>query len=218
MKNMGLRRLRLVAAAAYDQPAITALAHRADDIVEMTEHFSNLDQALADLHYVVGTTSRRRSVGSPPHSPREHASELLRRTIDGTVGILFGPEDTGLTAAELDRCHATMSIPTDPGYASLNLAQAVLLVAYELRMAAEPEIAVEHNQPPANIGQLEELFITAEQALSAIEFFKSGQSTATMRTFRGLIHRAHPSQREAALLIAMYREIIHFLGRRNTSK
>lgn len=213
MKNMGLRRLRLVSAPAYEPQAITALAHRADDIIEAAEHFTSLDAALADLHYVVGTTARRRSLGDVAHSPREHAAELLSRSTQGFVGMLFGPEDRGLTAAELDRCHAIVSIPTDPDYASLNLAQAVLLVAYELRMAAQPVLAIEAREAPASTAQLEELFTTAEQALNAIEFFKNGQSTLTMRIFRTLIHRASPDRREAALLTAMYREIMHFLRR-----
>jgi TrmH family RNA methyltransferase len=212
MKNMGLRRLRLVQPAEYDPYDIAGIAHRSDDLLAATQIFDTLDDALADCVYVVGTSAR-------PHTllrrltPRAAAPDLLARAAHGPVALLFGPEDNGLTNADLDRCHALLQIPTDPGYASLNLAQAVLLVAYELWMAGDPPPPAAPAQPPASAAQLERLFATAEEALWAVEFFKAHLAEGMLRTLRSLAHRAEPSAREAALLTAICMETINYLRR-----
>jgi len=149
-------------------------------------------------------------------TPGDLAPELLARAGQGAVALLFGPEDNGLTNAELDRCHAILSIPTNPAYASLNLAQAVLIAAYEIRQAGEQRPPRPAGSPaPADAGQLEELFGALERALWGIGFFKARQQSAgIMRTLRGLIHRAEPDAREARLLKAIALETISFLRRK----
>jgi TrmH family RNA methyltransferase len=216
MKNMGLRRLRLVRPAEYDPADITGMAHRSDDLLAATTLYSDLDAALADAIFVAGATARPRGAASRVASPRDLAPELLARAAAGPVALLFGPEDNGLTNAELDRCHVTLTIPTDPAYPSLNLAQAVLLAAYELRLAAEAPLASGNAEPdqPATVGQLEALFAAVEAALWGIEFFKAQRAEGIMRTIRGLIHRAAPDPREAALLQAMCIETLNFLKRK----
>src|SRR5690606_3382589 len=187
--------------------------------------FDTLDAALADAVFVAGTTSRPRGVLARTATPREAAPELLARTAAGPVALLFGPEDNGLTNDELDRCHLALTIPTDPAHPWLNLAQAVLLVAYDLRMAATSAAALPGRgaqptpemdapgQAPARAEQLEELFGAAERALWGIEFFKAGRAPGIMRTLRSLVHRAEPTAREAKLLIAMCVEVLNFLRR-----
>jgi TrmH family RNA methyltransferase len=215
MKNMGLRHLRLVAPEEFDPQDITGIAHRSDDILAAVEIVPDLDAALADTTYVVGTTARRRGAAAPPVSPREIAPDLLARASEGLVALLFGPEGNGLSNAELDRCHTLVSIPTDPAYASLNLAQAVLLLAYELRLAAPlaSSTVARSTYPPATSGELETLFSVLEQALWDVQFFKTDHAASMMRTLRNLIHRTTPSTREAALLTAMAREISHYVRR-----
>jgi TrmH family RNA methyltransferase len=216
MKNMGLARLRLVRPAEYDARDIEGIAHRSADVRDAVTIHDTLDAALADAVFVVGTTSRPREGGVPAASPRALAPELLARAEHGPIALVFGPEDNGLTNAELDRCHRTLAIPTDPAYPSLNLAQAALLVAYELRLAAEQPAARQHaGMPsPAGAAQLEALFSALEQALWAIEFFKSGSAERSMRTLRRLIQRAEPNTQEAALMRAMALETINFLRRK----
>ncbi len=215
MKNMGLRRLRLVEPGEYDPADITGIAHRSDDILAGVQIYNDLDTALADSNYVIGTTSRQRGANLRIASPRELAPELLARAIHGPVALLFGPEDNGLTNTELDRCHVAVSIPAEPGYASLNLAQAVLIVAYELHLAAELPTPPARREPYplASATQLETVFETIEQALWAVEFFKSGHAEGILRTLRSLVHRAEPDTREAALLTAICLETSHFLRR-----
>jgi TrmH family RNA methyltransferase len=215
MKNMGLLRLRLVRPAEFDPGDIEGIAHRSADVLAATTLHASLDDALADAVYVAGTTARTRELSPQYATPREAAPALLGRAEHGRIALLFGSEDNGLTAEELDRCHSVLRIPTDPGYRSLNLAQAVLIVAYELWLAREqPTTTAIRTAQPADAAQLEGLFDATERALSSIEFFKSGSSTVTMRSLRGLIHRAEPDTHEAALLRAIALETLSFLRRK----
>src|SRR3954447_3565343 len=191
MKNMGLSRLRLVRPAEYDPADIEGIAHRSADVLAATTLHASLDDALADAVYVAGTTARQRELALQQVTPRAAAPELLVRAERGPVALLFGSEDNGLTAEELDRCHCVLRIPTDPSYRSLNLAQAVLIVAYELWQADEqPGSTTIRSFQPANAAQLERVFDATERALWAIEFFKTGGSAVIMRSLRGLIYRA----------------------------
>jgi tRNA/rRNA methyltransferase len=215
MKNMGLLRLRLVRPAEYDPSDIEGIAHRSADVLNVTTLHASLDDALADTLYIAGTTGRTRELVPRHVTPREIAPELLARAEHGPVALLFGSEDNGLTADELDRCHCVLRIPTDPSYRSLNLAQAVLIVAYELWLAVEqPAPVTSQAAKPADAAQLEGLFNAAERALWGIEFFKTDSSAMIMRSLRGLIHRAEPDAREAALLQAMALEMLNFLRRK----
>jgi TrmH family RNA methyltransferase len=213
MKNMGLRRLRLVQPAVYDPDEVEGIAHRSADLRAAIEIHAHLDTALADAIYVVGTTARPREQAARVATPRELAPELLTRAAAGPVVLLFGPEDHGLTNAELDRCHRILAIPTDPGYSSLNLAHAVLLVSYELRQASSDQAVQPHQTAPPSAAQLEQLFDALERALWGIEFFKAQRASVTMRKLRHLLHRAEPNAREVALLRAIFLETLAFLRR-----
>jgi tRNA/rRNA methyltransferase len=214
MKNMGLRRLRLVAPVAFDWYDIAGIAHRSDDILAAVEVFDQLDAALADTSYVVGTTARRRGAFRDTSTPRELAPEILARAAHGPVALLFGPEDNGLANAELDRCHALITIPTDPSYPSLNLAQAVLLLAYELRLASAQPVERQDSYAPASVAQLDTFFQTLEHMLWSVEFLKGQHAESVMRTLRSLTHRADPDTREAALLMAICREVERYVIRK----
>jgi tRNA/rRNA methyltransferase len=214
MKNMGFRHLRLVTPAPFDPADITGIAHRSEDILAALGLYTSLDAALSDVTYVVGTSARAHG-GHPMHDDvRSLAPELLARAPAGAIALLFGPEDNGLDNAALDRCHLVLRLATDPTYPSLNLAQAVLLLLYELRMAtiaAAPSPSLPAT--PATAAQLETLFATWEQALQAVEFFKTGQRVGIMRNLRNLFHRADLTGREVALLTAIAREVVQFLRR-----
>jgi TrmH family RNA methyltransferase len=220
MKNMGLRRLRLVRPAEYDPADIAGIAHRSDDLLAAVSLHGDLDAALADTIFVAGATARPRGAALRLAAPRELAPELLARAAEGTVALLFGPEDNGLTNVELDHCQTTLAIPADPAYPSLNLAQAVLITAYELRLAADLPPHPAGTQPgrepypPASAAQLETLFAAIEAALWGIEFFKTHHAERMMRTIRGLVYCAAPDAREAALLKAMCVETLNFLRRK----
>jgi tRNA/rRNA methyltransferase len=207
MKNMGFRRLRLVAPAPFDANSIGGIAHRSEDILAAGETFADLDAALADAIYVVGTSGRPLAGRPVREDVRALAPELLARAQQGPLALLFGPEGNGLEHPELDRCNLVLRLPCDPAYRSLNLAQAALLVMYELRMAAVPPAPPATN-PPASAGELAQCFDLAERALESIGFFKSDNRSQVLRRLRALLLRTQPTPRETALLAAIAREII----------
>jgi tRNA/rRNA methyltransferase len=218
MKNMGLHRLRLVEPVPFVPDDILRLAHRSDDLLATLQIYPDLDAALADAIFVVGASEHCHAEHPIRSDIRALAQTLLQRSAGGPVALLFGPEDNGLSKRELDRCHTIVRLPIDPDYPSLNLAQAALLLMYELRMAASDvglahavETPTPHITPhdqAARFADLETLFTTAEQALQVIGFFKIGSAAKTLRALRQIIHRAEPSQREVALLTAMAREVV----------
>jgi TrmH family RNA methyltransferase len=210
MKNMGLRQLRLVRPASFDPAVVESMAHRSGELLAASTSYDSLDAALADATFVVGTSGRQRSEGPTPLAPRAIGPELLRRAQAGTVALLFGNEDNGLSNQDLARCHALISIPADPSYASLNLAQAVLLVLYELRLAALETLASSAPtpaEPPAPAALLAEIVAHGEDLLRAANFFKSQAADATLRRLGRLLLRAEPSEAEARLLLAALRAL-----------
>lgn len=225
MKNFGLSRLRLVSPAEWDPWRIEGIAHDTADVVGAIEVHDDLHAALADCSFAVGMTARERRAKRNVARPREIAPEILERAAAapaegeaGPVAVLFGREDAGLPNWALDLCHRTVTIPTNPEHSSLNLAQAVLALAYELWMAAhgeeqpfkEPRRGL---QPPASLEQLEQLFADTEKALWAIDFFKNRQTETIMRTLRSLAHRADLDAREATFLRAIAIETVKFIER-----
>lgn len=217
LKNMGLSRLRLVRPAEFDAHRITGIAHRAGDVVEAARHFETLEEAVADAVYVLGTTARGRTAERNYVRPREAAADLLARASQGPVAILFGREDRGLTNRGLDLCHAVAVIPTDPEYSSLNLAQACLVLAYELFLAAgggDLELPEgKRATRPASQQELERTYEALRQGLERIDFFKAREPRSVLRTIRTVLGRAEPSQREARLLRAVGFEISNYLDR-----
>jgi TrmH family RNA methyltransferase len=224
MKNFGLTRLRLVAPAAWDPWRIEGIAHDTGEIVAATQIFETLQEALADCSFVTGMTARARRAKRAVARPRDLAPELLSLAAEsvaggrGPIAILYGREDHGLNNEALDLCHRTAIIPTNPDHSSLNLAQAVMVMAYELWMAAEGETQPfrEHRRtaPPASVELLELVFGDAERALWGIDFFKTRQTESVMRTLRELVRRADVDAREANFLRAIFIEIVKYLTRK----
>lgn len=219
MMNMGLRRLRLVSPAEFDAWRIAGIAHGAEAVLEESEIHDSLQDALADAAHVVGTTARRRTAPYVWQHPREAAPELLAlaAAADGPIALLFGPESVGLSNEELDLCDRVLTVPTSSGYSSLNLAQAVLLVCYELWLAgpgAERELP-RHRKAvaPAPPAALDALFRDAERALETIEFFKTRNPRVIMRSIRAIARRAELDGREAGLLRAMAIEVRKYIER-----
>lgn len=222
MKNFGLSRLRLIQPVEYDPWRIEGIAHGTEDIVQRVETHDSLLSALGDCSYVVGMTARSRRAKRAVGRPRSLAPELLSRGaeavagVTGPVALLYGREDHGLNNEALDLCHRTCIIPTSE-HSSLNLAQAVMVMAYELWMAAEGAgqgfRPPRRDAPPAPVELLEKLFADAERALWTVDFFKSRQTESVMRTLREIIRRADPDAREAGFLRAMAIEVVKYVRR-----
>ena len=216
MKNFGLRDLRLVRPAEYDTFRIEGIAHKTRDILKRVAHFETLEEALADCRFVVGFTARGRSARQNVARPREAMPEIVAMADRGRVALVFGREDKGLSNAALDRCDRAVTIPTNPAHASLNLAQAFCVAAYELflhRGEPAPLKPPRRRAPPATHAAVEETVMAAEQALDAIEFFKGRNPDVVMRTVRTVVHRTPLDAREAKLIKAMCMEVLRYFER-----
>jgi len=222
MKNMGLSRLRLVRPGGFDLHRISGVAHTGIDVVESAESFERLDDAVAGAGLVVGTTARGRRVRRNYVRPRDAAAEIAEVTQAGDdVVLIFGREDRGLSNKELDLCNRVIVIPTDAGHSSLNLAQAVLVIAYEIFLAAEgapPFKRPRRAAPRADRAELESLFSEVEASLHAIDFFKAQKVEPLMRTVREVAARADLDERETALFKAMAYEVRNFLARQGLER
>lgn len=217
MKNMALSRLRLVNPADFDPWRIEGIAHRSDDIIESARVFGSLDEALADCVRVVGSSARSRTANRNYVRPREAAANLLSAAEGGPVALLFGREDRGLDNAALDLCHSIAVIPTNPDYSSLNLAQAVMVLAYEVFLASgEGDAPLPRGRratEPASREDLELAYGALEDGLHRIEFFKARKPESVLRTLRTTLARADLDRRESRLFAAIGFEIGHYLDR-----
>lgn len=216
MKNMGVHDLRLVRPCAYDENFIEVIAHKTRDVAERIRHFDTLDAALADCVRVVAFTGRRRAAKWPFATPREAAADLKDYAAHGRVALLFGREDDGLPGDAIDRAHLAVTIPTT-AHASLNVAQAVLVALYECHLAAgDATIALKRPRKdagPPTSAQYEHFYASTEQALGALDFFKTRNVEHIMRNVRSLVFRAAPNGREIDLGRAMAIEVLRTLER-----
>jgi TrmH family RNA methyltransferase len=216
MKNFGLKDLRLAdPVEEIESRRITGIAHGSDDIIKRMEIFDDLKAALADRTYVAAMSARQRAAKRNMQWPREAADELLAAAADGAAALVMGREDRGLTNDELDLCHRVVTIPTVPDYSALNLSHAFAVMAYELYSAREE---VEFKPPrrestPATNEDLENLFARADDALHAVEFFKTRNTSHIMRTVREVAHRTPMDAREVHLFKAMCIEVVKYLER-----
>lgn len=206
MQNMGVAQLRLVQPPPFVRDDLLRLAHRCEEVVDRIETYATLEAALADAAFVVGTAAIAHGDFPISGDVRTLAAELIERASTEPVALLFGTEADGLDRYALDRCHLIATLPANPAYPALNLAQSVLLFLYELRMAAddaEPSSAA--MRPLAVHEDLERVFQTSEEALECLGFFKYNP-TAVMHTLRRIVYRAALSPAEAALLLAIARQ------------
>ena len=135
MKNMGLADLALVNPRYFPDKEATARASGAEDLLENATVVDTLAEAIADCVYVAGASARSRAINWPSLDARDCAARLLDQGRKGPVAAVFGPEKSGLSNSDLDHCDTLLTIPTNPEFSSLNLAMAVQVVTYELRLA-----------------------------------------------------------------------------------
>jgi TrmH family RNA methyltransferase len=203
MKVMGVSRLHLVNPAIYPHAEATARASGADDILQNARIHQSLEEALEGCSLVLGTSARLRSLSMPQLNVRSAAEEALKESAEQHVAILFGRERHGLTNEQMQCCHQLVHIETNPEYGSLNIAQAVQLVVYEIRMAA---MGTDHlslpsaDWEPVDAGQMELFYKHLEQTLLDLEFLNPRQPKKLMMRLRRLFNRARPDQNEMNIL------------------
>jgi len=211
MKTMGLSRLVLVAPEKTPNEESYALAAGADDVLGDAVTCATLAEAVADCRLVLGCTARSRRVQLEELMPREAAARAVTQAAGGAeVALVFGRERTGLTNDELQLCHVAVHIPANPDYSSLNLAAAVQVLSYELRLAlleaapaqaeASEPASEESRDQPASHAEMEGFFAQLAETLDAIDFHKGRAPESAMRKLRRLYLRAGLDVREVRIL------------------
>lgn len=204
MKNMGLGRLVLVDAVELDEARAATLAVHASDVLAARTAAATLSEALAGCGLVVGTSGRPTAARDGGTGPRGLAPAMRAAATANDVALVFGPEDHGLALEELKLCHHVLTIPTSGAYGSLNLAQSVLVCAYELWMATAP---AEPARTLAPHERLELLWTKLEAGLEAVSFLHGDEAPAMMRRLRRLLGRAELDDDEVQILLGMARQM-----------
>ncbi len=225
MKNMGFARLYLVDPKEFPSASATARSSGAGDLLQQAQVVATLDEALVDCTYVVGASARGRHIPWPVVDPRQLVEQLMTEFFppaDGTkpvtappeVALVFGREDRGLTNDELHRCHRHVHIPANPDFSSLNLAAAVQVLCYELRMGLlqqerqaqqdagieQPYWGTEWDIELASAEELQRLFEHMEKTLVDIDFLDPGNPRQLMTRLRRLYLRSRPDRVEVNVL------------------
>jgi tRNA (cytidine32/uridine32-2'-O)-methyltransferase len=212
MKNMGLSRLVLVDPKVFPSPEASARASGADDILQYTQVVATLEEALTGCTLVLGTSARDRSLPWPLLDPRESGVLVSEQAGQGAeVALVFGREHAGLTNDELQRCHYHVHIPSDPAFSSLNLAAAVQVLSYEVRMswlAAQAEVTPDQsnavtpvrNADLATMDEMEGFYGHLESTLVAIGFLDPEKPRHLMARLRRLYGRSEVEKSELSIL------------------
>ena len=205
MENMGLHRLYLVAPTNFPNEQANRRAVSADDLLERATVTDTLEEAIGDCQFVVGTSARERRIPWPLLDARQCAARVAEASAAEEVAVVFGREDRGLTNEELKQCNLHLNIPTSSEYSSLNLAMAVQIVAYELRMlrAAPEKPAVETENwdtPFASRENMERFYAHLEETLIDIDFLDPAAPRQLMSRLRRLYGRVRLDEMELNIL------------------
>lgn len=219
MKNMGLGELVLVAPRTPVGASAEHMAAHARDVLRARRTVPDLATALADTTLAIGTVGRETTPRARLEAPRDLAPDVVAHGARGRVALVFGPEDHGLSNADLDRCQRLVRIPTAGDYASLNLAQAVLICAYELHLAGGVGPGPPRRVPgrrraeragdvrPATGAESEALFSHLESALSGVGFLSPQNPSHIMRDVRALFGRGGLTRRDVKVWRGIARQV-----------
>jgi tRNA (cytidine32/uridine32-2'-O)-methyltransferase len=207
MKTMGLTNLWLVNPLVKPDSQAIALAAGASDVIGNAQIVDTLDEALAGCSLVVGTSARSRTLPWPMLDPRECGLKSISEAEQAPVALVFGRERVGLTNDELQKCHYHVAIAANPEYSSLNLAMAVQVIAYEVRMAwlasqekGESAAPQEDDVAYPLVDDLERFYGHLEQTLLSTGFIRAGHPGQVMNKLRRMFTRARPESQELNIL------------------
>lgn len=206
MKNMGLAELYLVEPREYPAPRAVWRAAGARDVLANAKIVGSVDEAIKDCGLVIGTSARERRIPWPLINPRECGDKIWQEARSHNVALLFGREDRGLTNSELQKCHYHVHIPSNPDYSSLNLATAVQVLSYEIRMASLarkdgnlPEMN-EWDQPLATADELELFHDHLATTMADLKFYDPDNPKQLLTRMRRLFNRTRMDKMEVSML------------------
>jgi TrmH family RNA methyltransferase len=206
MRNMGLHNLVLVSPLRFPHPEARMMACGAETLLQQARVYDSLPKAVATCHWLVGTSARRRRYRKPPLTPRYLTHQLADRCQQHHVGILFGPEDSGLTTPELDMCHELVVIPTVSTATSLNLAQAVMVVCYEIMQARHQP---DPQQVPAlaSVAEIEAMYAHLRHAFAIRGFSDAHHIERFLDGLRRVFERTELERRDVRLVRGIARQL-----------
>ncbi|MBC8746060.1 tRNA/rRNA methyltransferase [Paraburkholderia sp. WC7.3g] len=228
LKTMGFSRLVLVSPRVQNvqnDPEAIAMASGADDVLASVHVVPSLADAMTGVHWSIALTARLREYGPPQWTPRAAAAAARTQAMHGEIALVFGNERTGLSNEDVERCSAITHIPANPAYSSLNLAQAVQVLAYELRtayldldgstdgtpaagaVAAQAESAGTRAQMAAS-DEIESMFAHLESALVALEFLDPTNPKKLMSRLRRLFARSGLEREEVNIVRGIAKHIL----------
>ena len=202
MKTMGLNRLYLVNPKHFPDSEARALAVNAADLLDTAVVTASLDEAIADCHLVIAVSGKERSLSQEVMTVREAASRSSQMATAQQVALVFGNETNGLSTIEASKCHLLAAIPANPEYTSLNLAQAVQIMCYELRMAVT-DGSLHYEEKPVALAtqdELERFYAHFKEVLILIGYLNPRAPKKLFERLRRLYARAHLEKEEVNLL------------------
>ncbi len=209
MKNMGILNLVLVTPKEFPSDVATYRSKAAKDVLEKAEVFDDLESAVSDCELVIGTSARGRTVPWPILNPKKAAEEVSNAALNNNVAIVFGREDRGLTNEELGLCNLHVHIPTDPEYSSLNVAQAVQILVYEIRVALldNEEERDYWDVQLANNEQIERLIDHMDELMQEVEFYDVDNPRKLLIRVRRFFKRSKIDLMEANIFRGLFSTI-----------
>ncbi len=217
LKTMGFSRLVLVAPRVphvQSDPEAIAMASGADDVLASAHVVPTLGEALSGVQWSIALTARTREYGPPRLAPRAAAAHARTQVESGDIALVFGNERTGLANEHVEQCSALAHIPANPAYSSLNLAQAVQVLAYELRVAFLEQTSEPAQQPAADTGalaqsdEIERMYLHLENALIALDFLDPRNPKKLMPRLRRLFARTSLEREEVNILRGIAKHIL----------
>jgi len=208
LKNMGFKDLRLAGPAASNPRMARAMAVHARDVLDGARRFGTLSDAIADCSVAVGTTCRSGPYRNDARSIRSEAATLVNLAASNRIAVIFGTEDRGLTNRELKLCQRLVTIPGAAAYRSLNVAQAVMVTAYELMLAAEPGSGVARASAGfAPAREVDAMLERMGEALVSIGYLPADNPDHIMFALRAILGRSGVSARELDILNGIARQM-----------
>ncbi len=209
MKTMGLNSLYLVSPKSFPDYKAREMAAGADDLLETAVVTETLDEALVGCQLILATSARPRGLSLPGLIPSSSAELVSKQAESTQIAIVFGREHAGLTNEELLKCHYHIHIPSNPEYSSLNLSQAVQIVAYELRMkllAPKAEVALRSDEY-ATADEIEQFYEHLKEVFIEIKFLREANPRRLMQRVRRLFNRVNLEKMEVSILRGMLSQV-----------
>jgi len=210
MKNMGISNLRLVNPDfSFDDLELKKMAVSAYDIIENAKRYEKLKDAVNDISYIVGTSNRKRRYFSHSYTPKGLAKKILEQSNTNKTAIIFGPEDNGLNNNELSIVNDIITIPASKELSSLNIAQAVLIVCYEIyQKKYENGMIDKPVYKPAGFERKKHLFNNIETLIDKIDFAEKNKRKEHLHSLQSLISRGLPKRDEIDLLQGLINKVL----------